>query len=464
MALETWYKSTLALPLASADTTLTVATAPTCTKWRLLIEQWSTREWVDYTWVSWTTITWLTRWLSQTADPATWWTWSDFIAWATVKLVLMHDQILDKQNGSIVKVYADATARDADITSPSNWMSCYLTSEWVFSDYQTWAWANRANGSTANASETVAWKVEIATDAEIQAQTDTWWTWAKLSVLPSQINPNKFSAKTSVSTSDILLIADSDDSNISKKITISQLKEEIDLITLIAWEDISAWETLRNWRGIFSFSYEQLLSDTEIAFSWWATTTLYSFTPDSDCTVDTIELYWSGQAWAVDVTVYVTDNSDVVIDTSDTISYPFSTPTKHTHTFTSPTTLSRDVTYKIRVYCDANQFNPRVQSTLSNEPYYDTSLSGTEDNTKAWLTRATDTAQLSIIWMANDTQTAWNTIEIDTLISSNQSWLTPWSTYYLSDTPWAISDTPWSNSKEVWKAYSTTQLLINLFW
>jgi len=32
----------------------------------------------------------------------------------------MHDQILDKQNGSIVKVYADATARDADITSPSN--------------------------------------------------------------------------------------------------------------------------------------------------------------------------------------------------------------------------------------------------------------------------------------------------------------------------------------------------------
>jgi len=66
--------------------------------------------------------------------------------------------------------------------------------------------------------------------------------------------------------------------------------------------------------------------------------------------------------------------------------------------------------------------------------------------------------------MANDTQTAWNTIEIDTLISSNQSWLTPWSTYYLSDTPWAISDTPWSNSKEVWKAYSTTQLLINLFW
>jgi len=32
----------------------------------------------------------------------------------------MHDQMSDKQNGSPVAVYADATARDAAITSPSN--------------------------------------------------------------------------------------------------------------------------------------------------------------------------------------------------------------------------------------------------------------------------------------------------------------------------------------------------------
>lgn len=75
-------------------------------------------------------------------------------------------------------IYADPTARDAAITSPSNWMQVYVTSLWLFTDYIAWAWTNRATGSTPNASLTVAGKVEISTQAEFDAETTTGWTGA----------------------------------------------------------------------------------------------------------------------------------------------------------------------------------------------------------------------------------------------------------------------------------------------
>jgi hypothetical protein len=53
-------------------------------------------------------------------------------------------------------------------------------------------------------------------------------------------------------------------------------------------------------------------------------------------------------------------------------------------------------------------------------------------------------------------------IIIDTSwVSNTQSWLTIWSDYYLSNTPWAISTTPWTNIVSVWKAVSSTWIDIN---
>ena len=73
-----------------------------------------------------------------------------------------------------VPVYADATARDVAIPSPVNGMEVYLTTEGQFYDYQSGAWASRAVGTTTpNASTTVSGKVEIATQAEFDAGTDT---------------------------------------------------------------------------------------------------------------------------------------------------------------------------------------------------------------------------------------------------------------------------------------------------
>lgn len=201
--LETWYRSTLSAKLNATDITCSVAVAPTVTKGRMHIYKGSTHAWIKFTGVSWTTLTWVS-FVSQTADPATSVTWQSFSAWTNIELVEMHDQMLDKQEGGTivgdmqfdgdvsttvslkVPVYADATARNAGIPSPSNGMIIYNEALGVLQQYIAWAWADNASGTTVNASTTVAGKVEIATQTEIDAGTDTGWTWAFLSVLPSQ--------------------------------------------------------------------------------------------------------------------------------------------------------------------------------------------------------------------------------------------------------------------------------------
>lgn len=184
--METWYRSTLAAKLNATDVTITVATAPTVTAWRMHVYSGSTHAWIKYTGVTGTTLTGVT-FVSQTADPATTVTGTTFPAWTSIELVDMHDQKIDKQTGSKVKVYADTTARDADITSPENGMTCYSTADGVFFDYIAGAWSARATGSTSNASTTVAGKVELSTDAELRAGTATGGTGATIVPNPSQL-------------------------------------------------------------------------------------------------------------------------------------------------------------------------------------------------------------------------------------------------------------------------------------
>lgn len=193
---QTWFRTTLALPLSSADTTMEVATAPTITQWRVLVKQGNTKEWIKFTWVSWTTLTGLTRWLSQTADPITWGTGEDFIAWATIKIVAMHDQLQDR-TFPVATVYATTAARDtalwADWAATEAWIDIYVTATWFYYNYNlsTGQWETVDTGTaTPNASTTVAGKVETATSAEWQAWTNTGWTWANLIVLPGNIAAN----------------------------------------------------------------------------------------------------------------------------------------------------------------------------------------------------------------------------------------------------------------------------------
>lgn len=186
---QTGFSTTLAAKLNSTDVTATVATAPTVTKGRFFIQSGNTKAWFAFTGVSGTTLTGLT-FKSQTADPSTTVTGQTFVAGTKIKLVAMHDQMSDKQEGMPVKVYATTTTRDADITSPTNGMQAYVTAEGQFTDYVAGAWANRASGTNPNASAAVAGKVEIATTAQSIAGTDTGETGALLSVLPSDIAKN----------------------------------------------------------------------------------------------------------------------------------------------------------------------------------------------------------------------------------------------------------------------------------
>lgn len=85
-----------------------------------------------------------------------------------------------------VPVFADATARDAAITSPANGDQAYLTDVGKFTDYTGGSWVQRESGGTfANASTTVAGKVELPTQTQNDAGTATGETGASLTATPA---------------------------------------------------------------------------------------------------------------------------------------------------------------------------------------------------------------------------------------------------------------------------------------
>lgn len=105
----------------------------------------------------------------------------------------IYDELADAVNSKVdastgqVTAYANATARDAAITSPDEGMQVYLSSEGYFTDYVGGAWVERATGSvTPNADETTAGKVELATAAEVAAGDTTGGTGARL-VIPTTV-------------------------------------------------------------------------------------------------------------------------------------------------------------------------------------------------------------------------------------------------------------------------------------
>ena len=77
-------------------------------------------------------------------------------------------------------------------------------------------------------------------------------------------------------------------------------------------------------------------------------------------------------------------------------------------------------------------------------------------------TDASDSSKIDALWIARIATSALASWKIDSSwISKTQTWLSIWSKYYLSDTPWAISTTPWTNTQKIWIAWSSTWLLID---
>jgi hypothetical protein len=91
---------------------------------------------------------------------------------------------VDKSTGAIQE-YATEAARDLAITVPVNGMQVFITDTGKFTDYTAGAWVDRESGGTfANASTTVAGKVEEATLAQVVAKTGTGETGARMFIAP----------------------------------------------------------------------------------------------------------------------------------------------------------------------------------------------------------------------------------------------------------------------------------------
>ena len=98
----------------------------------------------------------------------------------------------------------------------------------------TFTWLG-AGATTPNASTTASGKVEISTDAEILAETDTWGTGAQLVATPSQLSPAKLTDKTSAHANDKIRIADSEDSDSAKYITVDDIRDAIPASDTARW-------------------------------------------------------------------------------------------------------------------------------------------------------------------------------------------------------------------------------------
>lgn len=145
--------------------------------------------------------------------------WKDIIDSVNTKVNTNDDDIAQGK-------FADATARDAYFTSPVNGNSAYLTAEGKWTDYVAGSWADRASGTNSNASDTVAGKVEVSSQAEFDAGTATGWTWASVVATNDQIRKQISTAtsKTTPVNADSIGIADSAASGVIKKTTLTELK------------------------------------------------------------------------------------------------------------------------------------------------------------------------------------------------------------------------------------------------
>lgn len=202
MAFETGYSSTLAAELTAAGSSMEVATAPTITAGVLKIGTGTSAEWIQYDGVSGTTITITKRQLSKTAGTKTAGTGVRHGAGEPVKFVAHGTDLIDKDGMTDIQgnlgwsattvegLLANSlttTERDA-LSSPTNGAVIYneTTGQMQFREGGAWN-ANAAGSSVANASTTVAGKVEIATAAEFLAGTGTGGTGALL--VPANDDP-----------------------------------------------------------------------------------------------------------------------------------------------------------------------------------------------------------------------------------------------------------------------------------
>jgi microcystin-dependent protein len=211
MALESGFSSTLSTGIGTSETTIYVADLPlSVTSGVMLIGEKDTKEWISFTGVasSPNRITGVTRGLDKDATSTTDNGGADqpalsHVAGTRIRLVASHLDIFDKDGNNTISgnnTYTGTqtfssttkatdiaqsvttTQRDA-LTGVVNGTRVYNTTTGQMNWYEGGVWvANAAGGSVADASTTVAGKVEEATVAEQGTATAAGGTGARLFV------------------------------------------------------------------------------------------------------------------------------------------------------------------------------------------------------------------------------------------------------------------------------------------
>ncbi len=240
-----WVTLYLATKLNPAGT-LTVTSHPWPDNGRLYLVNDNQVEWIDYTSVtaSWSNyiLWWLTRDLSPTTIPATSLsTWKTWLATQKVILVAMHDQIWDRQQG-----WPFASKTTAELTARTNklvWETFFDTTLWSLvyyngSSYQSfWTW------TFTNATTTSSWWVEIATQWEVDAWTDTWSVWP-LVITPDTYIVNRNAYITSLIPSQAEAEAWSSNTKLSTPLRVKNYVDYINFLSPFTFDIWSDWDVI----------------------------------------------------------------------------------------------------------------------------------------------------------------------------------------------------------------------------
>lgn len=199
--------------------------------------------------------------------------------------------------------YADVTARNTAIPSPTGKELVIVAGDLQHYNSTISQREIADTGTpTPNASTTVSGKVEEATQAEVEAGTDTGWTWARNFITPSKINPANITSAT-IATDDKISFSDISDSNKLKSWTI------LDIASIVSrfGGDRSDWV---QWDANLTITGSNNTYITKNFSSWtaWSTTRTCTVTPtwcivhikikgNADFTNWTFDFSGKGAAW-----------------------------------------------------------------------------------------------------------------------------------------------------------------------
>lgn len=367
-----------------------------------------------------------------------------------------------------------------------------------------------SNLSTKDKSATV-WELKTAIFSN--STTDDLSEWSNLYYTDARVNANStvvslWTDKEDVANKSTDVALWTSDTLYPSQNAVKVYVDNIELITpntktnVTYWETISAWDALRNWAIITTTASTPYVSTNNWAETriWYNTT--YQYPWQSIQTITSWETIKSMSAliyksWTptgnLTMKVYSDTSGTLVATSSNTISestdltasqvtdvtfnfaneslpigtYYVRIETDRANSTTNYTNwvMRTDNEYPLWASYYINSSNTWILWTTNADKNFTLVLENfTEDTSKIYKTDATDSSKINFIWFASESWVLDDVKKLNTAwVDGNQSGLTIWSDYYLSDTAWEISTTPWTNSVKVWKAISATEILINTF-